>query len=333
MQLQRRIDLLIDLGKYIQSKQDGWALALQKASHENSWFIPGFIEQAVVNIVEAFLQRDRLKDWATACRLPENNPRPRSVGIIMAGNIPLVGFHDFLCTFISGHQQIIKPSVKDEVLIRHLVTQLYSFDERAKDLVRFSERLKDCDAYIATGSNNSSRYFEYYFGRYPHIIRKNRTSVAVLDGSETKEQLEKLAGDVCLYFGLGCRNVTKIWVPRNYDFLPLLEALKKYSYLSDYHKFRNNYDYRLAIFIINKIFYMTEGTLLLIENDSVFSPIGVLHYEHYDSSAESVIGSLTGNSNLQAIIGRGKTPFGLAQRPGLSDYADGEDIMKFLLAL
>ena len=192
--------------------------------------------------------------------------------------------------------------------------------------------LKGCDAYIATGSNNSARYFEYYFNKYPNIIRRNRTSVAILDGNETKQELEKLADDIYLYFGLGCRNVTKIYAPEQYDFVPLIEALKKYNYLINHNKYKNNFDYQLAILIINKKYYMTDGTVILTENNGVFSPISVLHFEYY-KNRESVIELLSTNNDIQCIIGRQETPFGRAQQPSLNEYADGIDSMKFLCSL
>src|SRR4051812_6551940 len=169
----------------------------------------------------------------------------------MAGNIPLVGLHDFLCVFISGHYAMIKPSTRDEALIRHIADKLIEWNGEAEKYIRTSALIRNCDAYIATGSNNSARYFDYYFKKYPSIIRRNRTSVAVLTGKESEAELEKLSDDVYQYFGLGCRNVTKILVPKGYDFVPLLNAFKKWDYLINHHKFKNNYDYNLAIHILN----------------------------------------------------------------------------------
>ena len=205
-------------------------------------------------------------------------------------------------------------------------------DEEIQDLLIFSEMLIGCDAYIATGSNNSSGYFEYYFGKYPHIIRRNRTSAAILTGQETNEELDKLADDVYLYFGLGCRNVTKLYVPEGYDFIPLLTVFKKYNYLADNHKYKNNYDYNLAIHLLNKKFYMSNESFLLVEEASLFSPISQLNYEYY-SDPESLINSLKQNKDLQAIAGKNFIPFGDTQKPSLNDYADGVDTMAFLLRL
>lgn len=332
MNLQYRTGLLIRLGQYILSDSPEWSFAKERAGIENGWFIPGFVDTAVKNIALSFLQKEQLEKWVDAYQLPAENTAPRTIGIIMAGNIPLVGFHDFLCVFISGHKAVIKPSSKDQVLIKHLVEKMAEWDHQVSNLVEFSEMLKGCDAYIATGSNNSSRYFDYYFAKYPHIIRRNRTSVAVLTGNETKQELEKLADDVYLYFGLGCRNVTKLYVPEGYDFVPLLEAFKKYNYLTDQHKYKNNYDYNLALHLLNKKYYMTNGSILLIEDTAIFSPISQLNYEFY-SGNDDLSAKLPAAQDLQCIAGKGFTPFGEGQCPSISDYADGVDTLKFLVTL
>jgi hypothetical protein len=332
MNLQQRIVLLNRLGEYILQDTDNWQATKQKASLQNSWFTPEFIDLATQNIALAFLQKDKLTAWAQQYNLPAENAAPKNVGIIMAGNIPLVGFHDFLCVFITGHRQTIKPSSKDDVLIKHLVQQLYEWDETTRQLVTFSDMLKGCDAYIATGSNNSARYFDYYFSKYPHIIRRNRTSVALLTGEETPQELEKLADDVYQYFGLGCRNVTKLYVPENYDFIPLIQAFKKYDYLADLHKYKHNYDYMLAVLILNKQYYMSNQSILLTESKEMFSPISQLNYEFYQNAAQ-VEASLAGNADVQCIVGKNHLAFGQAQQPSLTEYADGVDVMKFLLEL
>ncbi|THU40733.1 acyl-CoA reductase [Niastella caeni] len=332
MNLQQRIVLLNRLGEYILQNNDNWQATKEKAGLQNPWFIPEFIDLASRNIALAFLQKDKLTAWANQYNIPTDNATPKNIGIVMAGNIPLVGFHDFLCAFITGHRQTIKPSSKDDVLIKHLVQQLYEWDESTRQLITFSEMLKNCDAYIATGSNNSARYFEYYFSKYPHIIRRNRTSVAILTGEETPEELDELADDVYQYFGLGCRNVTKLYVPGQYDFLPLLNAFKKYDHLIDLHKYKHNYDYMLAVLILNKQYYMTNQSILLNENKELFSPISQLNFEYYkpDERPENL---LAGNADVQCIVGKNHLPFGKAQQPSLTDYADGVDILKFLLEL
>ena len=223
-----RIDLGARLGEYILSGTPEWKEVKYKASLLNPWFTTEFIDIAAENIASHFLEKQKLVNWTSAYAI--GSPVPKKIGIVMAGNIPLVGFHDLLCAFISGHKALIKPSSKDETLINHLVQKLKEWNSEIKDLIFLEDMLKRCDAYIATGSNNSARYFEYYFSKYPNIIRRNRTSVAVLDGKETTEELDKLADDVHLYFGMGCRNVTKLFVPVNYDFIPMLSAFRKYNY-------------------------------------------------------------------------------------------------------
>ena len=215
-----------------------WQDIKLKASVANGWFISQFIELAVNNIVDYFLEENRLRTWINHYHI-DDNITPKNIGIVMAGNIPLVGFHDFLCVFVSGNMQTIKLSSKDDILLKHLVQKMYTWDTTMQDYVSFAAMLKGCDAYIATGSNNSAVYFDYYFSKYPSIIRRNRTSVAILKGDESKEELEKLADDIHVYFGLGCRNVTKIFVPREYDFVPLLQSFRDYKFFADHHKSRN----------------------------------------------------------------------------------------------
>lgn len=332
MQLQQRIELLVRLGEYMQNGNNEFELIKEKAYRENPWFIPEFIHEAAANISNNFLKKNKLSDWVSKYHIPEQNTAPKTVGVVMAGNIPLVGFHDLLSVFITGHYAVIKPSSKDVVLIKHLVQKLYEWEITIQNYISFAETLKGCDAYIATGSNNSGRYFEYYFGKYPSIIRKNKTSVAILDGTESNELLEKLADDIQLYFGLGCRNVTKLYVPVDYDFMPLLEALKKYGHFMEFHKYKHNYDYYLALLIMNNKFYMTEGSLILTENESLFTPVGQINYSYYQDK-EQLTKELSKNEEIQCITGEGFIAFGNAQLPSLTDYADGVDTMQFLCNL
>jgi len=328
MKLQHRINLLSDLGSYILLNDAGWQDAKINAHLQNKWFIPEFIDLAVKNIAHNFLQKDLLEQWAKKYELKDSED-PKTIGIIMAGNIPLVGFHDLLAVFLSGHKAMIKTSSKDDILIKHLANKIVENDKEAAAFIRFEEMLKGCNAYIATGSNSSSRYFEYYFGKYPHIIRKNKTSTAVLTGSETTDDLEKLADDIYQFFGLGCRNVTKIYIPENYDFIPLLETFKKYNYLADHHKYKNNYDYNLALHILNHKYYMTNGSIILVQDTPVFSPISQLNYEFY-TDINGLKATLKVNPDLQCIVGRDFIPFGQAQCPALDDFADKVNTMEFL---
>ena len=281
MDLENRIRLLVELGQFMQSEEPRWLAAKTRAFQQNAWFIPEFITGSVNQITTRFLKRDLLEKWAADYNLPSHNSSPKKVGIVMAGNIPLVGFHDFLCCFLSGNQAYVKLSSKDPWLFPVILDFLHEKNPELAQTVQPAAVLRGMDAYIATGSNNSARYFEYYFAKYPSLIRRNRTSVAILEGTETPEELEKLADDVFLYFGLGCRNVSQILVPENYDFIPLLQIFRKYQWMADHHKYKNNYDYRFSLAILNKLEYMTNDCLLLLPDDSPFSPISVLHYAFY----------------------------------------------------
>jgi len=331
MKLQQRIDLLVRLGSYISSDELAWAEARELASYRNGWFLPEFVDRAASAIADNLLDRDELERAVRDLAIPEERTLPRTVGIVMAGNIPMVGFHDLLCAWLSGHRQLIKTSSRDDVLIPHLVGVMKAWEPEVGDWIDFREQLKGCDAYIATGSNNTARYFEKYFARFPHIIRKNRTSIAILDGSETREDLVALADDIQTYFGLGCRNVTQIFVPEKYDFAPLVDALKRYGHLMDSHKYKNNVDYNLALHILNNKFYMSSGEIILVEDASPFSPIGQLNYQFYKSREEAL--EKIDPETLQCLVGKGSVPFGQAQRPGLRDYADGVDTLAFLQGL
>ncbi len=325
----RRIDLLCNLGGYMSMNGEDWQQAQLKAERANAWFTASHIALAAQNIVDQFLQREKLQQWIGKYKLPDH---AKTVGIVTAGNIPLVGFHDFLCGFITGHKLLLKLSSKDEVLITHLISKLFEWEPALSQQIKIAERLNNCDAYIATGSNNTARYFEQYFGKYPHIIRKNRTSVAILDGSETDEDLALLADDVYLYYGLGCRNVTQVCVPRGYNFERLLKAFTKHNAYADLNKYKNNYDYHLAIYLLNRVPYMSNESLLMVENELPFSAVSVLHYRYYDDK-QQLINGLTKSDDIQAIIGKGFIPFGDSQKPALSEYADGVDTMEFLCSL
>src|SRR5450631_2935878 len=331
MDLENRIRLLVELGQFMQSEKPRWQAAKTRAFQQNAWFLPEFITESVNQIVGQFLQRVLLEKWAAAYHIPAQNTVPKKVGIVMAGNIPLVGFHDFLSCFLNGHQAFVKLSSKDPWLFPEILDFLNGKNPEPAQAVQPAAVLRGMDAYIATGSNNSARYFEYYFAKYPSLIRRNRTSVAVLQGNENAEELDELANDIFLYFGLGCRNVSQILVPENYDFIPLLQAFRKYRWMADHHKYKNNYDYRLSLAILNKLEYMSNDCLLLMQDESPFSPISVLHYAFY-RDAETRLLAME-KENLQCVVGRKYLPFGKSQQPGLSEYADGADTMLFFQKL
>ena len=254
----------------------------------------------------------------------------------MAGNIPLVGFHDFISVLISGHNVLVKQSSNDQRLLPIIASYFYSLDSEYKNKITFTEgKLQDFDAVIATGSNNTARYFEYYFANKPSIIRKNRNSVAILDGNEEKEQLQALGEDIFRYFGLGCRNVSKLYVPRNYDFDLLYKAINSWEKLLDHSKYANNYDYNKAVYLMSEFKFLDNGFLLLKEDNNFGSPIATLFYEVY-SSRENLDKLLEENSeNLQCVVsGDGGTiKFGQTQKPQLWDFADNVDTLAFLQKL
>ncbi len=330
--LKERITLLTKLGNYIGSQKIEWLNIKEKATLYNSWFIPEFVEAAMDEIRSRFLDAEKLQQWIAGYPIPETGAGEEKVGVVMAGNLPAVGFHDLLCGFVSGRKMVLKVSSKDKILIPHFIDKLIEWEPLVNEYLTTADMLRDCDAYIATGSNNSARYFKQYFGRYPHIIRRNRTSVAILDGQETPEELEKLADDFLLYFGRGCRNVTKVFVPEGYDFVPVLEAMNKYRFLKDFHHYKNNFDYQLSLLLLNREYYMTNDIVLLRSAETPFSPVGVVNYEYYKDIGD-LNASIQGNDDLQCVVGHGYLPFGKTQQPELDDYADGVDTLQFLTSL
>lgn len=329
MTTEARIALLVKLGQYINANNEEWQEIKLRAAGANSWFTAEHIDMAAEAIADQYLEQDKLEKWIASYKLPVE---PKRIGIVMAGNIPMVGFHDMLCGFISGHNMVIKLSSKDTVLMKHLITKLTEWDPNTAAQFEVAEVLKGCDAYIATGSNNSARYFEQYFAKYPHIIRRNRTSVAVLDGTETEEELQLLGRDIFSFFGLGCRNITQVCIPGGYDIPKLLDAFNSYNDVITHHKYKHNYDYYLAIYLLNRVPYLASDSLLMVENEIPFSAVSVLHYRFYDDKA-ALLKELSGSADVQCITGHGLVPFGSTQKPALSDYADGIDTMQFMVTL
>lgn len=338
MKLSQRIKALIQLGKHLLSQDDYLQAIIHRTAYHNPWFTTENQERAIQAIAKQFLNEATLQEWLSRYDIPvEINPK--TVGLVMAGNLPLVGFHDVLCVFAAGHKCKIKLSEKDPYLLPYLLKLLAKIDPATEVYFEIVERLQDIEAVIATGSNNSARYFEAYFGKYPHIIRKNRNGVAVLTGTESQDELHELGHDVFRYFGLGCRNVSKLYLPRGYDFIPLLEALHEYRDIVLHEKYKNNFDYNYALFILNKVQYQGNGCILMIEDASLASRIAVLHYEYYDT-LEAVEKELERRvEEIQCIIAQPQllnTPtfsFGKSQEPALWDYPDGVDTMDFLLQL
>ncbi|NML63981.1 acyl-CoA reductase [Hymenobacter sp. RP-2-7] len=305
-----------------------------RARSRNGWFDRPNVKAALAGVAH-LLAEPALSQWAG--RYPAEPTQPRQVGVVMAGNIPLVGFHDLLCVLLSGHTLLAKPSKDDTVLMLWIVQELTAIEPAFAERIQFVERLNAADAFIATGSDNTARYFEYYFKSKPHLIRRNRTSLGILTGHESAAELALLGPDIFQYYGLGCRNVSKLYVPEGYDFVPLLNALQVCAHVLDHHKYQNNYDYNKSILLVNAVPHYDTGFLLLTERTAVVSPISVVHYSQYASEVD-LLDQLTGvAAQTQCLVsagGRfaGSVPFGRAQAPSVADYADGIDTMEFLAA-
>jgi hypothetical protein len=320
------------------SKAEFLCHAITKASQTNPWFKPEFVTEALFGI-QMMLQPDKLKQWVNDNLVPERPEKSKIIGLVMAGNIPAVGFHDLLCVLISGHHALVKLSSTDDILIPALVSELCRIEPGFSGMVTFTDRqLKDFDAVIATGSDNTARYFEYYFSAYPHIIRKNRTSIAIINGTETDEELCRLSDDIFLYFGLGCRSVSKVFLPEKYDPRKLLPAFEKYADLKNHSKYFNNYEYNKAIMLINREEHYDNGFLLLKPSPNLASAVSVLHYEHYHSYTDLIQRISEDSDKIQVIVSASEfvlesVPFGRSQYPLVDDYADKVNTLGFLSRL
>lgn len=337
MRLDERIEVLAKLGDYIAAFDEKLEACAQLTFYENKWFTIENTRLALDTIRHTFLAKAELAEWAKSYEIPMLTPELKTVGIIMAGNIPLVGFHDALCTFVAGHKAKIKLSDKDKRLLPYLVEVMKGFDARVGDYFEFSDMLKNIDAVIATGSNNSARYFEAYFGKYPNIIRKNRNALAVLNGTESREEIVALGQDIFTYFGLGCRNVSKVYLPQGYALEPLLEVLHdefKTIVLND--KYKNNFDYNYALFALNRVPFLTTGGLIVVEDKALQSRIASLHYEFYENIESLEDQLITQLDDIQCIATKVNfkslktVALGDTQKPSLYDYPDGIDVMAFL---
>lgn len=337
MTLQQRIKAFSLLGEKIKglTLKEFTTLATQ-VEHNNNWFTPEQTRLALNSIGE-LLDENSLTEWLKAYSISDNVPS-KSIGLLMAGNIPAVGFHDLMCILLSGHEVHAKLSSSDQILIKWLTGELSNINAEFGPKVFFEEMLKGKDAYIATGSDNSARYFEYYFGKYPSIIRKNRTSIAVLDGNEKAEDFQALGHDIFQYYGLGCRNVSKLYIKKEEQLQDFLKAIEGFHFLTSHHKYLNNYDYNKAIYLVNGEPHLDNGFLLVKESDQMVSPISVLYIEYY-TDQEELKHKLKGHDHkIQCIVSRnswypGSLNFGNAQSPSLSDYADHIDTMRFLTCL
>ncbi len=308
---------------------------IRKSEQNNRWFTP-YMQWFSLKAWGDLLTKEGLEKWVQNYTFSNSS---KKVAVISAGNIPLVGWHDFLCVLISGHSLLGKTSSKDPYWSVVLTDILIEIDARYQDKIEWTKRLNQFDAVIATGSNNTGQYFEYYFGKKPHIFRKNMSSVAVLDGTESAEDLQALGRDIFTYYGLGCRNVSKIYVPKGYDFTRFLEASSIYSWVYNNNKYANNYDYNQAIYLMNQTPFLQNAFVLLKEDKGFQSPLSVVYYEYYTSTeelnqqlatAQHQIQCLVCNTSLASQIQQDTYRLGEAQTPELNDYADRIDTLQFL---
>jgi len=304
---------------------------LQQAEDENPWFTQENIRYALTQIATS-LEEKKLNKWLSAYPEIKNQREHKTIGIIMAGNIPLVGFHDMLCVLIAGHTLKAKLSSKDRVLPKMISRLLIRINPAFENRIILTEELlSGFDAVIATGGNNSAQVFKQYFGKYPHIIRHNRNSVAILTGDETPEELKALANDIFSYFGLGCRNVSKLFVPQDYPIENLQSYFSYFSDLQNHNKYINNYDYQKALFLMNRLPFFDGDFFLLQERDEIASPISVIYYQRYSDYNQLKLQLSTIKNQLQVVVSKENCNFGRTQQPQLWDYADGVDTLKFLL--
>lgn len=305
----------------------------QHSTNYNGWFTQEFVLFALSDWANA-LNKKNMEEWLASYKL-EANSKEKIIGVVMAGNLPLVGFHDYLSVLVSGHKILAKLSSDDAKLLPLLHQVLSVFEPKMTDKASFTQgQMKGFDAIIATGSDNTARYFEYYFGKYPHIIRKNRSGVAILSGQETDKQLRDLSKDILAYFGLGCRSVSKLYIPENYEFKRLFEILEESNHMANHSKFFNNYEYSKAIFLVNKNMHRDTGFQLFKEDVAMSSPIAVVYYETYSNKDELMKVLEIRKEEIQCIVGESEQVlFGQSQHPKLSDYADGVDTIDFLSSI
>jgi hypothetical protein len=327
-----------DLANLNQHFFDRFLHCIETAQNSNGWFTSDSVRSSIAGIAE-FLCEEKLHEWLSAYPAANFSKPAKRVGVVMAGNIPMVGFHDFLCVLISGNSFVGKLSSKDDKLMKQVIQVLQAIEPKFTELIELSESaFKNIDAIIATGSNNSARYFDYYFAKYPHIIRRNRNSVAILTGKETSEDLKNLGQDIFMYYGLGCRNVSKLYVPENYDFTHFFESIECFANVANHHKYFNNYEYNKAIYLINLSPFLDNGFVLLRQEAKLSSSIAVLHYETYTNISQLELKIQAEINEIQCIAANCETslsvvPFGTAQNPQLWDYADNLDTINFLINL
>ncbi|MEN9448327.1 MAG: hypothetical protein RJA25_1617 [Bacteroidota bacterium] len=332
MNIEQRIHAFAQLGNYINEKPLALQEVIHKASIYNAWFTIKSIEESLQNIATEFLAKEKLEQWLAAYSFPKEE-ETKTIAMVAAGNIPMVAFHDILCVLISGNKLQLKLSEKDQYLLPFLLAQLIKIEPAFHNNISIQFKLENFDAIIATGSNTSAKHFEYYFNKYQHIIRRNRNSIAILDGTESKEALQQLGHDIFDYFGLGCRNVSKIFIPQDFDFIKLKEAFSHFSEIMQHTQYMNNLDYQRTIYLMNQIPIIDIDFINIVENNSLHSPISCLHFERYTSHEQVQAYLENEQENIQCVIGKGYLPFGKSQQPSLTDYADNVDTLNFIIQL
>ena len=336
MNLARRIAVFSQLGDHIERILLERPNALfQKAILENPWFTTENVALALTGI-RKFLHKEALTQWTSS--YPLEPSQEKTIGVAMAGNIPLVGFHDFLCVLISGHRLKAKMSSQDSILLTDLANRLMEIDATTRDSIQFSDRLHEVEAVIATGSDNTARYFEYYFRDIPHLIRKNRASCAVILGDESPDELKALGTDVFSYFGMGCRNVSKLYVPEKYDFTKLFQAWDQFGKILHHSRYLNNYQYQKSVILVNKTVFFDNGFILLKEEDALVSPVSVLYFERFTDQEDLLKKVKKNEPKIQCTVSarnrfNGSEAFGQSQFPEVSDYPDKVDTVNFLIGL
>jgi hypothetical protein len=340
LNLSQRVELLIQLGQDLSSIHDETTDAVfYKAEIENPWFTQSNIHSAVDAIRSTMLSEEAIRTVVDKYRL-DDNILPKVIGLVLAGNIPLVGWHDIMCIFLAGHKAQIKLAEKDSTLIKWILDKMTSINPQVSEHFDIVEKIKDYDAAIATGSNNTAQHFSHYLRHVPNVIRRNRNSIAILTGDETQDDIEKLGDDIFLYFGLGCRNVSQIYVPRDYDVTRLLGSWEKYAFLANHNKYKNNHEYNVALYLLNLEPFLHNDFVIFKESDQIISRIATVHIARYDSmdDLDAVINLKA--EEIQCIVAKDVKidgfeilPFGESQKPTILTYADGVDTMQFLLGL
>lgn len=338
--LGQRKNMVVALGEHLGQRPKSLTEAIKEAGLRNPWFTADSCFLAVENIQGHFLNAQKIDDWLSAYNISDDIPHPKVVALILAGNLPLVGFHDFLCVFLSGHHALIKLSDKDRVLMEYLLNWMEGYHAKTYPNSEVpwmvADKLRDFDAVIATGSDNTARYFHQYFAGYPHIIRANRNSVGVLTGGEFQVELEQLATDILQYFGMGCRSISALLVPDGYDWQPLLGIIDSQASQMDHSRYQNNLEYQYAIALLNKEVFFQTGALLIKEGNALISPVGTVHFQTYKTAEELLRILNQWKADVQCIVSKACIPDfevirpGQAQQPELADYADGLDTMEFL---